>query len=302
MQTAATSSMTPASGRAEGGLRLHGITKQSTPGRPLITVITSSLNSAAHLATAARSIRGQTYGNVEWLIIDGGSTDGTVDVIRDNADVVDYWLSEADSGIYDAWNKALSLAAGCWVMFLGADDQLDSSWLEKVAAQDLHYDLVYSNLQLLDRAGQAQVFVQRGVSWGQAKLLQRQYSVLPHPGMAHAARLFAGRGFDSRFGSVADWEFLVRAQPESGLYIEDGIQASMSLGGASNSAAAMTRAIRDYFAVVEAHRLSLSPSVRISKWLKLQISRFPPLYALLKKAYYRFHPMFARGNRTAAGR
>ncbi len=295
MQTSATSSKTHASGRAEGGLRLRGITKQSTPGQPLITVITSSLNAAGHLARAARSIRGQTYKNIEWLIIDGGSADGTVDVIMDNADVVDYWLSEGDSGIYDAWNKALPLAAGCWVMFLGADDQLDSSWLERVAAQDLHFDLVYSNLQLLDRAGEAPVFVQRGVHWNEAKQLQRQYAVLPHPGMAHAARLFAGRKFDPSFGSVADWEFLVRAQPESGLYIEEGIQASMTLGGASNSAAAMTKAIEDYFSVVKAHQLSLSAPVRTSKWLKLQISRFPVLYSMTKKIYYRFHSRHNRG-------
>lgn len=295
MQTPASLIRTRAPGRAEGGPRLQGIAKRSQPGQPLITVITSSFNAAGHLARAARSIREQTYGNVEWLVIDGGSTDGTVDVIMDNADVVDYWLSEADSGIYDAWNKALPLAAGSWVMFLGADDQLDRSWLEKVAAQDLHYDLVYSNLQLLDRAGQGPVFVQRGLPWPEAKPLQRQYAVLPHPGMAHAARLFAGHEFDPGFGSVADWEFLVRVEPENGLYIEDGIQAYMTLGGASNSAAAMTQAIEEYFAVVKAHRLRLGISVRASKWLKLQLSRFPRLYSMMKDAYYRLHSRFNRG-------
>lgn len=296
MQTSASFNKTRASGRTEGGLRLRGISKQSTPGQPLITVITSSFNAARHLARAAQSIRRQTYKNIEWLIIDGGSADGTVDVIKDNADVVDYWLSEADSGIYDAWNKALPLVAGCWVMFLGADDQLDSSWLEKVAAQDLHYDLVYSNLQLLDRAGRTPVFVQRGLNWSEAKQLQRQYAVLPHPGLAHAARLFAGRKFDPGFGSVADWEFLVRAQPERGLYIEDGIQAYMTLGGASNNAATMTKAIEDYFSVVKAHQLRLSISVRTSKLLKLQISKFPALYLMAKRIYYRFHSLIDRRN------
>ena len=289
MQILAGSSQTNAVSRAEGGLRLRGVSKKSTPGQPLITVITSTFNAAAYLAQAAQSIRQQTYRNIEWLIVDGGSTDGTVDVIRANEDVIDYWLSEPDSGIYDAWNKALPHAAGCWVIFLGADDQLDRSWLEKVAGQELQYDLVYSNLQLLDRDNHAPVFVQRGVSWKKAKSLQRQYSVLPHPGLAHAARLFEGNRFDPSFGSVADWEFLVRTQPDSGLYVEDGVQAYMALGGASNNGAGMTRAIEEYFSVVKAHHLNLSMSVRLSKMLKLQLSRLPGLYSMIKKAYYGLH-------------
>ncbi len=295
MQSSTSSSKTTSAGRAEGGLRLRGVRKQSTPGQPLITVITSTFNAAGCLARAVRSIRGQTYKNIEWLIVDGGSTDGTVEEIRANEDVIDYWQSEPDGGIYDAWNKALPHVTGCWVMFLGADDQLDSSWLKKVAEQDLHYDLVYSNLQLLDRASQSPVFVQRGMNWREAKLRQQQYSVLPHPGLAHAARLFEGRKFDPGFGSVADWEFLVRAQPATGLYIEDGIQAYMTLGGVSNNAAGMTKAIEEYFSVVKAHQLKLSISVRLSKLLKLQLSRFPVFYSMVKKAYHRFHSRHVNG-------
>ena len=301
MQTSANSSQTSEARKVEGGLRLQGVRKKSTPGQPLITVITSTFNAAGYLARAARSIREQAYKNIEWIIVDGGSADGTVDAIRANEDLIDYWLSEPDSGIYDAWNKALPHATGCWVMFLGADDQLDSSWLQKVAEQALRYDLVYSNLQLLDRDNQAPVFIQRGIGWNEAKLLQRQYSVLPHPGLAHAARLFEGNRFDPSFGSVADWEFLVRVQPATGLYIEDGIQAYMTLGGVSNNAAGIAKAIEEYFLVVEAHQLKLSVSVRLSKLLKLQISRFPVLYSMIKKAYYRLHSRYVKDKSRFAG-
>jgi glycosyltransferase involved in cell wall biosynthesis len=301
MQFSTRSSKTSPAGRSEGGLRFRGVRKQSTPGQPLITVITSTFNAAEHLGRAALSIREQAYRNVEWLVVDGGSTDGTVDVILENDDVIDYWQSEPDGGIYDAWNKALPHVTGCWVMFLGADDRLDSSWLQKVAAQELHYDLVYSNLQLLDRASQGSVFVQRGRNWNEAKRLLRQYLVLPHPGMAHAARLFAGRRFDPDFGSVADWEFLVRAQPEKGLYIDDGIQACMTLGGVSNNASGMTKAIEEYFSVVKAHRLKLDIPVRLSKLLKLQLSRFPFCYALAKKVYHRLHSRRMRGKSGYTG-
>lgn len=295
------SNKTSAAGRAEGGLRFRGVRKQSIPGQPLITVITSTFNAAGHLGRAAKSIREQAYRNVEWLVVDGGSTDGTVDVILENDDVIDYWQSESDGGIYDAWNKALPHVTGCWVMFLGADDRLERSWLQKVAAQELHYDLVYSNLQLLDRASQGPVFVQRGRNWTEAKRLLRQYSVLPHPGMAHAARLFAGRRFDPDFGSVADWEFLVRAQPEKGLYIDDGIQACMTLGGVSNNASGMTKAIEEYFSVVKAHHLELDISVKLSKLLKLQLSRFPLCYSLVKNAYHCLHSWHGKGKSGFTG-
>lgn len=270
-------------------MRLRGVSKKSLPGQPLITVITSTFNAAAHLPHAVRSIRGQTYKHIEWLIADGGSTDGTVELLRANDDVIDYWLSEPDSGIYDAWNKALRHVKGSWVVFMGADDQLDAAWLQKVAAQDLHYDLVYSNLQLLDSGSGRPIFLQRGVAWKVARRLLRQFSVLPHPGLAHAVRLFEGNDFDARFGSVADWEFLVRTQPQTGLYIEDGVQASMTLGGVSNTAAGMTKAIEEYFAVVKAHHLKLNLSVRLSKMAKLWISHFPGGYAMIKNAYFRLH-------------
>lgn len=272
--------------RTEGGLRLRGITKKSEPGQPLVTVITSTFNAADQLAGAVHSIREQSYENIEWLIVDGGSTDGTLEVILENEDVIDYWLSEPDSGIYDAWNKGLHQAHGLWVMFLGADDQLDSEWPRTVAERGHHHDLVYSNLLLVDRDSRDIVFTQRGVGWNTAKLLLRQFAFIPHPGLAHSARLFENCRFDPDFGSVADWEFLIRVQPESGLYIEEGIQASMTLGGISNKEAGLRHAIQDYFKVVAAHKLKLSTSVRFSKLIKLMLSRYPAIYAYVKRAYF----------------
>jgi glycosyltransferase involved in cell wall biosynthesis len=94
---------------------------------PTITVITVVYNGAAYLEGTIRSVIAQTYPNIEYFIIDGGSTDGTVEVIKKYADRIKYWVSEKDSGIYDAMNKGWALAKEeSFILFLGAGDTLVS--------------------------------------------------------------------------------------------------------------------------------------------------------------------------------
>jgi len=110
--------------KGEGGLRTRGYFKVALPERPLITIITVVFNGSDFLEKSIASVIEQDYDNVEYIIIDGGSHDKTVEIIRKNEDVIDYWISEVDKGIYDAMNKGISLALGTYVLFLGADDVL----------------------------------------------------------------------------------------------------------------------------------------------------------------------------------
>ena len=91
---------------------------------PLITVITVVYNGAKYLEDTIKSVINQTYPNVEYIIIDGGSTDGTIDIIKKYEDYIDYWVSEPDKGIYDAMNKGLDIAIGNFIYFFGAGDIL----------------------------------------------------------------------------------------------------------------------------------------------------------------------------------
>jgi len=111
-------------GALRGGRRLAGARRTGTPGQPLITVITVTLNARKDLENAIRSVATQSYPNVEYVVVDGGSTDGTIDVLRAHERDIDYWVSEEDRGVYDAMNKAVRLASGDWILFLGADDVL----------------------------------------------------------------------------------------------------------------------------------------------------------------------------------
>lgn len=108
--------------KGEGGLRTKGYFKQSLPDKPLITVITVVFNGATYLEDTIKSVINQTYDNVEYIIIDGGSTDGTVDIIKRYTDRIDYWVSEKDGGIYDALNKGISLSQGVVLGHVHSDD------------------------------------------------------------------------------------------------------------------------------------------------------------------------------------
>ncbi len=89
---------------------------------PLITVVTVVYNGGSYLEETILSVINQTYPNVEYVIIDGGSSDGTLDIIRKYEHVIDYWVSEKDEGIYDAMNKGICAATGEWVNFMNAGD------------------------------------------------------------------------------------------------------------------------------------------------------------------------------------
>ena len=89
---------------------------------PLISVITVVLNGEKYLEETIQSVINQTYPNVEYIIIDGGSTDGTLDIIKKYEDKIDYWVSEKDKGIYDAMNKGIRAACGNWINFMNAGD------------------------------------------------------------------------------------------------------------------------------------------------------------------------------------
>src|SRR5437879_12060096 len=96
------------------------------------------------------SIRQQPYDNIEYIVIDGASTDGTVDVLRANEDVIDYWLSEPDTGIYNAWNKALSKAQGEGILFLGGGDGLGGGCIESGIEIGMGVVLVYAEVEFWD--------------------------------------------------------------------------------------------------------------------------------------------------------
>ncbi|NQW93659.1 MAG: glycosyltransferase [Polaromonas sp.] len=121
---------------------------------PKISVITPSFNQAAYLERTIRSVLDQGYPNVEYIIIDGGSTDGSVDIIRKYADRLTYWISEPDRGQTHAINKGLQRATGEWVAWQNSDDvfyQGSFTQLAQMAEKKPAADLVIGNMHLIDK-------------------------------------------------------------------------------------------------------------------------------------------------------
>lgn len=200
--------------RQEGGARQHGKLKQSEPGKPLISVITATFNAARFLPDAIRSIRAQSYPNIEWIVIDGWSTDATVDLLKANDDIIDFWLSEPDRGIYSAWNKGLAQAKGEWICFLGADDYFwDAHALARMCEQlDMlpsSIRVAYGQIMLISADGK--VIHAFGESWEKIRGRFKQAMCIPHQGTMHRRSLFEQHGkFDESFRIADDYELLLR--------------------------------------------------------------------------------------------
>lgn len=117
---------------AQGGLRCLGKRKQSLPGMPLVTVITVCFNSSKTLEQCIQSVLHQTYKNIEYIVVDGGSSDGTLDLLERYKNDIDYFVSEPDNGLYYAMNKGLGLASGDYIIYLNSDDWYESDCVSRL--------------------------------------------------------------------------------------------------------------------------------------------------------------------------
>jgi len=175
-----------------------------------VSVIISVLNAKKVLENCIISILNQDYKDFELIIIDGGSIDGTVEILKNYSDKISYWISEKDAGIYNAWNKALAKASGEWICFIGSDDILLPSSLTKLMAKAEYptVNFVSSRVMMVNDDGEE--FGSIGKSWDFQNLSCGLGVV--HCGALHHHTLFNEYGlFDDTFKIAGDFEFLVRA-------------------------------------------------------------------------------------------
>jgi glycosyltransferase involved in cell wall biosynthesis len=220
-----------------GGLRRHGaVYPASRPGKPLASIITIVRNGAGSLERTILSVLQQTYANIEYIIIDGGSTDGTLDIISKYNDKIAYWLSEPDQGISDAFNKGVASSTGEFVGFLNADDWLSPDQIELgvKALLDSSADFAFGDLLFHDEAGRVLYRINGDPDY--KRTIHSKMPELCHPTVLARRTAFEQIGpFDTRYRYAMDYEWFLRLHRHggSGTYVKD-IVGHMGIGGASD--------------------------------------------------------------------
>lgn len=217
-----------------GGKRLKGFVAQGTADRPLVTVVTAVYNGQPYITACLDSVLRQDYPNIEHIVLDGESSDGTLEVLRQYDDRIAMWRSEPDRGIYDAWNKALLEARGEWICFLGADDEFlpgAVSAYMALAAQNPDADYLSSKTKMVYASGYERVV---GIPWTWREFSRTMCTL--HVGNMHRRRLFDRLGtYDTSYRIVADYEFLLRARNELNTAYMPIITVMMRDGGVSST-------------------------------------------------------------------
>jgi glycosyltransferase involved in cell wall biosynthesis len=225
---------------------------------PLISVIVAVFNGGKTIQQCIDSVASQTYPNKELIIIDGGSNDGTVDLLEANSKRISYWISAPDSGIYNAWNKGLAKAKGEWVCFLGSDDYFwDSQVLEKMAKQleklPSSIRVAYGQVMIVNEREEGLYRI--GEPWQKVKESFTQAMCIPHVGTMHRRTLFELQGnFDESFLISGDYELLLRElRTNDAFFIKVGIVAAMRISGVSWAFANSLLIMRETRRALEMH-------------------------------------------------
>lgn len=188
--------------RTKGHFKINGSFENSSNdyNNPLITIITSVFNADSTLEKSINSVINQSYDNIEYIIIDGGSKDNTIEILKKYEDCIDYWISEQDKGVYQAMNKGINLATGKWIYFLGADDELlDSNVLNDVMKTNFidQYSLLYGDI-LYDN--------QKLITGLYSKFSLKRRNTIHHQAAIYSMKLFDNFRYNESFRISSDYE------------------------------------------------------------------------------------------------
>jgi len=218
----------PRPGVPAGGRRTRGAGKAGDQVEPLVSIVTIVRNGAAVLPRAAESVLSQDYPTVEYIIVDGASTDGTLDVIRRLGDRIAVWVSEPDAGISEAFNKGIALARGNLIGLLNSDDWYEAGAISAVvhALEANRADIAYGKLQYWQ--GQRKTYLVTG----NANLLGKGMTV-GHPTVFARRACYQRLGlFRLDFQQAMDYEWLLRAKVSSARFcFVERCLANMQEGG-----------------------------------------------------------------------
>ena len=201
----------------------------------LLSIITVVFNSVNTIERTVKSIVEQKVDDIEYIIIDGGSTDGTLDIIKEYEKDVDYWVSEPDEGIYYAMNKGINVSSGRWVAFMNADDWYEPNILEKILKilESSTSKIVYGKVNKIED-GKKNGYI--GICEETNPEILHAYNLYCHQGLFIKRDLFNYIGlYDCKYNILADYDWILKAHSKGmdPLYINLCV-ANFTTGGISS--------------------------------------------------------------------
>lgn len=224
-----------------------------------VSIITVSYNSGNTIDETIQSVTSQSYKNIEYIIVDGCSTDNTFQIINDNKKYIDKYISEPDEGIYDAMNKGIKLATGDVISILNSDDIFfDNYVIENVinCFIEKNCQLIYGNIDYIDNKLNKVRF------WNSKKYIKNSFKDgwhPPHPSLFVKSSVYKLNGsFDLRFKIAADFDIMLRFfefYNISNSYLNKTL-VTMKIGGASNNIKGIIKGNREIKQAFKKYKIS----------------------------------------------
>ena len=210
-----------------------------------ISIVIATYNAGNTIERCINSIIPQLDDNSEFVIIDGGSTDATLQIINKYKKNISYTISEPDKGIYDAWNKGIKASKGEWILFIGADDMLEpdalKNYREYLASQNEKLDFVSGRVRYVDEDGRVLSISGKQWKWSEGRKSM---------GVTHVASITSRQYlervnfFDAQYKIVGDYHLLIKGGKDMKAGFVNKIVATMATGGASFSVKALKEQLK----------------------------------------------------------
>lgn len=251
-----------------------------------LSVVTINYNNKEGLQKTISSVIGQTWRDYEWIIIDGGSTDGSKELIEQYQQHFSYWCSEPDKGIYNAMNKGIEHACGEYLLFLNSGDALfDKKTLQKVHDKHSDADIITGQVVRMDNG---QLLRQ----YQSSLLLQLYLDTLNHQGTFIRKDLFNDNLYDENLKIVSDWKFWLDSIIRYNACVEvvDIIVARQDMSGISSD----SKSNPDERQIVLKDYLPLFNQKGFEEYLRMYSS---PYYIFSENLYKKSHLLYSIGYR-----
>ena len=227
-----------------------------------ISIITVCFNSSKTIEETIKSVANQTYNNIEYIVIDGNSTDNTLDILKKNDSKISNWISEPDKGLYDAMNKGIEMAKGDYVGILNSDDVFTNNKVIEDIVSFLRSKTIDACIGNITQHKDGKLVRTYSSKYWQPEKLKIGF-MPPHPSIFFKRVLFHKLGlYDLTFKSGADYELIIRYFLKNNISFKySGITTtSMAMGGISSSGVSSYRMItKEICKALRMNNIAFSP-------------------------------------------